>query len=335
MIVRFQQGCKVSSCKCKGGITMINRNIIFIFSVLLISTTMNAQFQKYNSLTPEEERVILNKGTEFPHTGLFVKYSKSGTYICKQCNAPLYKSNDKFDSHCGWPSFDDEIPGAVKRNLDADGKRTEIVCANCDGHLGHVFEGEHFTDKNVRHCVNSISLSFVADGESLPTVIIKNAQTEEAYFASGCFWGTEFYLQRAQGVISTSVGYIGGSVDNPTYEDVCSGKTGHAEAVKVVFDPLKTTYESLAKLFFETHDPTQINRQGPDVGEQYRSEIFYTNANQRIVAQNLVRLLQLKGIKVATKITKASTFYTAEKYHQKYYQKLGQRPYCHAYRKLF
>ena len=116
---------------------------------------------KFNTLTPDEKWVIINKGTERPYTGKYYNLKEPGTYICKQCNAPLYRSKDKFDSHCGWPSFDDEIPGAVTRVPDADGRRVEIICTNCKAHLGHVFEGERMTEKNTRHCVNSISIEFV------------------------------------------------------------------------------------------------------------------------------------------------------------------------------
>jgi len=280
-----------------------------------------------NKLTPEEERVIVNKGTEPPFAGKYYKFNDSGTYVCKRCGAPLYRSTDKFESECGWPSFDDEIPGAVKRTLDADGERTEITCAACGAHLGHVFEGERFTKKNVRHCVNSISLNFIPAA--------KETTTEKAYFAGGCFWGVQHLLEKSDGVISTRVGYMGGHTEHPTYEDVCNHGTGHAETVEVEFDPSKTNYETLAKLFFEIHDPTQLNRQGPDFGDQYRSAVFYTSEAQKQTAEKLIGILKSKGLKVVTEVTKAGPFWVAEAYHQDYYDRTGKEPYCHIYTKRF
>ncbi|UCE08895.1 MAG: bifunctional methionine sulfoxide reductase B/A protein [bacterium] len=284
---------------------------------------------KYNKLTPEEERVIIHKGTEMPFTGQYYNHKEKGTYTCKRCDAPLYRSEAKFDSHCGWPSFDDEIPGAAKRVPDADGIRTEIVCANCGGHLGHVFLGEGFTPKDTRYCVNSISMNFIPDAEKA------ELKTEKAYFAGGCFWGVEYYFQKEKGVISTRVGYMGGYLANPTYSDVCEGNTGHAETMEVSYDPSQTDYETLARLFFEIHDPTQVNRQGPDIGNQYRSAIFYVNDDQRKIAKKLINLLEGKGYKIATEVTKADKFWEGEKYHQDYYMKKGGQPYCHGYQKRF
>jgi peptide methionine sulfoxide reductase msrA/msrB len=292
-----------------------------------LKTNMN-----YNKLTPEEERVILNKGTERPFTGEYENYFEKGTYICKRCNTPLYTSDSKFHSGCGWPSFDQEIPGRVKRITDADGSRTEIICNTCGAHLGHVFTGEGFTDKNTRHCVNSISLKFVKDTSDLKTTEVK---TEKAIFAGGCFWGVEYYFQNAKGVLSTEVGYIGGNKDNPTYKEVCSGKTGHIEAMQVTYDASQTSYEELARLFFEIHDFTQTNGQGPDIGEQYLSEIFYFDDAQKETSEKLIKLLTDKGFKVATTLRKATTFWKAEDYHQEYYQKNGHEPYCHARKKIF
>ncbi|WP_300728051.1 bifunctional methionine sulfoxide reductase B/A protein [uncultured Rikenella sp.] len=277
-------------------------------------------------LTPEERHVIIDKGTEAPFSGKYVTFDADGTYHCKQCGAPLYRSADKFDSGCGWPSFDDALPGAVRRTPDPDGQRTEITCARCGAHLGHVFTGEGFTPKDTRHCVNSISLEFEPAAP---------ASTAEAIFAGGCFWGVEHLMQQQAGVISVESGYIGGTTDHPTYEQVCTQKTGHAEAVRVTYDPTKIDYETLAKRFFEIHDPTQQDGQGPDLGPQYRSEIFYLDSEQKTIAERLIRQLEAKGYRIATRVTPATVFWPAETYHQDYYRRKGTEPYCHAYTKRF
>ena len=299
-----------------------------------------------NELTPKEEAIIVHKGTERPFSGEYYDHHEEGTYVCRRCEAPLYRSADKFDSGCGWPSFDDEIPGAVKRVPDADGRRTEILCAACGAHLGHVFEGERLTDKNVRHCVNSISMSFVPVGEEagasrgdVGDAADRSAddagEPTRAYFAGGCFWGVEHLLQSVEGVSSVRSGYMGGETDNPTYREVCDGRTGHAETVEVVFDPEVVTYEDLAKLFFEIHDPTQMNRQGPDRGSQYRSAVFYADEEQKKIAEKLIDILRTKGLDVVTEVAPAETFWEAEDYHQDYYEKSGGRPYCHTRQSRF
>lgn len=285
----------------------------------------NAQKSEYNKLTDFERYVILDKGTERPYTGKYTDHKEKGTYVCKQCEAPLYKSNSKFDSHCGWPSFDDEIKGAVTRVPDADGRRTEIICTNCKGHLGHVFLGEGFTRKNTRHCVNSVSLIFKP----------KKVENKIAYFASGCFWGVEYHFAKAKGVVDTEVGYMGGHVKNPTYKEVCTGRTGHKEVIRVEYDPALTDYETLGKLFFETHDPGQEDGQGPDKGDQYLSVIYYLDEEQKQISEKLMDELRDKGYKVVTQLTEAPEFYAAEDYHQNYYENKGSTPYCHFYTKKF
>ncbi len=300
---------------------------IFYTSVILIGFLIvlgKGKSMNYNKLTPEEESVIIKKGTERPFSGQYYQNKDQGIYFCRQCNAPLYSSVDKFDSGCGWPSFDDEIAGAVKKNRDKDGERTEITCNNCGGHLGHVFTGEKFTVKNTRHCVNSISLKFVP---------AKNIGY--AYFAAGCFWGVQYYLSKESGVLYTESGYSGGDLKNPTYEQVSNGNSGHAETVMVIYDKSKTDFEKLAKLFFEIHDFGQFNRQGPDVGSQYRGAVFYTDQEQKTATAKLISILKSKGYNVATELTRFEKFYQAEKYHQNYYDKKGSEPYCHIRKKIF
>ena len=314
---------------------MKTSSIQLIFAFLFVfgqsGCSQQEKKMKYNPLTPEEQSVILHKSTERPFTGEYENNYAKGTYVCKRCDAPLYRSESKFDAHCGWPSFDDEIKGAVKRIPDADGQRTEIVCANCGAHLGHVFLNEGFTPKNTRYCVNSISMKFIAD--KVMKAGEKNQET--AFFASGCFWGTQYYLMKAPGVISTTVGYMGGHTKNPTYQEVCTGQTGHVETTEVVFDNTKTSYEDLVKLYYETHDFTQVGGQGPDIGDQYRSVIFYSNDEQKQIAEKYINILTAKGYKVATILRPAPEFWKAEDYHQAYYEKKHGTPYCHIYRKIF
>lgn len=278
----------------------------------------------WNTLTPEEERVIVNKGTERPFTGALLRNQDAGTYVCRRCGAALYRAEDKFDSDCGWPSFDAEVPGAVRRQAEAAGSRTEILCAHCGGHLGHVFLGEKITPANTRHCVNSLSMAFVPLADS-------STRFETALFAGGCFWGVDYFLGKAPGVIRARSGYTGGKTENPSYEQVCSHTTGHAEAVEVVFDPRQTSFEKVARLFFEIHDPAQVDGQGPDRGDQYRSAIFYTTPAQKAVAEKLIAELKQKGIKAATEVTPAARFWPAEDYHQDYYKRNGKTPYCHRF----
>jgi peptide methionine sulfoxide reductase msrA/msrB len=282
---------------------------------------------KTSSLPKQLLAIVLNKGTEPPFTGKYNELNQPGTYLCRQCGLPLFRSKTKFHSSCGWPSFDEEIKDAVTYRPEVDGVRTEIVCARCDAHLGHVFQGENFTATNIRHCVNSLSLDYVADKEV--------TETEEAIFAGGCFWGIEYYLQKYPGVLKTEVGYTAGHLDHPSYEAICNGTTGHVEAIRVIFDSNKLSYEQLTRYFFEIHDPTQTEGQAPDFGEQYLSMIFYYDKKQKEIAENLIKILTKQGYQVATRVRPVSIFWPAEEYHQDYYTKTDKKPYCHRYVKRF
>lgn len=282
---------------------------------------------KTNSLTPHERAIICDKDTEYPGTGRYTDDENEGTYLCRNCGLALFRSKHKFHSGCGWPSFDTEITGNIKRVADKDGRRTEILCNRCHAHLGHVFNGEGYTPLDTRHCVNSASLDFVNDAN------IKD--TEEAILAAGCFWGVEYHLKKLPGVLKTEVGYSGGSKLNPTYQKVCNGNTGHIEVIRVIYDPEQVSYANILKRFFEIHDFSQTNGQGPDLGEQYLSTIFYFNDEQHKIAKQIIGLLIDKKYRVATSLKAATVFWVAENYHQNYYTLKGQEPYCHIWQKIF
>jgi len=276
-----------------------------------------------SKLSPEEEAVMVGKGTEAPFSGEYENFNDIGIYLCRRCNTPLYRSENKFDAHCGWPSFDDAIPGAVKRQIDADGSRTEITCATCGAHLGHVFEGEMMTPKDTRYCVNSLSMRFVDLKDA--------AKKETAIFGGGCFWCCEAIFNWLKGVEEVVSGYAGGTMEEPNYEAVSSGRTGHAEVIKITYDPNIISYQALLDIFFNLHDPTTLNRQGNDVGEQYRSIILFTSERQHEVAKNFIRELEERKAfnrSIVTELKPLEKFYPAEDYHQKYYEHNADEPYC-------
>ena len=281
----------------------------------------------YHKLSREEDRIITHKGTEAPFSGEYEDCFDEGVYLCRRCDLPLYLSKDKFHSSCGWPSFDDEIEGAIVKTIDQDGHRVEIQCSRCQAHLGHIFKGEGFTKKNTRHCVNSLSLRFIS--------AFTEEEYEKVYLGGGCFWGVEFFLKEHPGVIKTSVGFMGGKTVSPSYEEVCYGNSEHIEVVEVLIDNQKISYEDIIRYFFEIHDPTQSNGQGPDIGHQYLSVIFFMTNKQKQKSLNVIDVLEKKGFDMATLVRPASLFYKASEYHQNYYAKTGHQPYCHRLTKRF
>lgn len=278
----------------------------------------DAEWKK--ALTPEQYRVMFQCGTEAPFSGRYNDFWEKGSYQCAACGAVLFTSETKYEHGTGWPSFTAPFSEANVEYLEDTSlgmNRTEVRCSACGAHLGHVFNdgpapsGRHY-------CINSAAMTFrAAADEAKP-------KTEVATFAAGCFWGVEYKLGRAAGVLSTAVGYTGGSVRNPSYKQVCSDTTGHAEAVQVTFDPARITYEDLVRLFFSLHDPTQLNRQGPDVGTQYRSVIFVHGPAQTAAAEKVKADLEENGVyrgRIVTEIAPIDKFWRAEEYHQKYYEK--------------
>jgi peptide methionine sulfoxide reductase msrA/msrB len=280
-------------------------------------------------LAPEQYKVLRKCSTELPFTGKYNDFWQEGVYVCAGCRTPLFASGTKYEHGTGWPSFTAPVDDAnieYKDDYSLLMKRVEVRCAACGGHLGHVFD-DGPAPTFLHFCINSAALEFVPNAaEKKEAATAGDAATETATFAAGCFWGVEHKLGQIPGVVSTVVGYTGGKTVKPTYEEVCTDRTGHAEAVQVTFDPSRVSYEQLVRRFFELHDPTQVNRQGPDRGSQYRSAIFAHSDEQAETARRVMRELESSGKykkRLATEVTKASAFYQAEEYHQNYFKKKG------------
>jgi len=281
-------------------------------------------------LTPEQFRVTRQKGTERAFTGQYCALFEPGRYACICCGTVLFDSEEKFESGTGWPSFTQPIKDNVIK-YEADNshgmQRVETLCNVCDAHLGHVFP-DGPKPSGLRYCMNSVALSKVElDGEDESSH--RSDELELATFGGGCFWCTEAIFQSFAGVKHVVSGYSGGKVKNPTYKEVCSGLTGHAEVVQIVFDPNVISYDDLVRIHLYTHDPTTLNRQGADVGTQYRSAIFYHNDPQKVIASNIIAEVQADyKDTIVTEVSPLDVFYQAEAYHQDYYKQNAAQPYC-------
>ena len=283
-----------------------------------------------NPLTPEESHVILDKGTEAPYSGEFHDNHRDGVYICRQCNTPLYLSDSKFDSWCWRPSFDQSIPGRVTMTTDADWRRTEITCTTCGGHLWHVFTGEHMTDENTRHCVNSLSMKFISTEQiAAQNIIVPNYQI--IIVGGGCFWCIEGAMSHIPGIIQCLSGYAWGRRPYPTYEQVCTGVSGHHEVVKIRYDESIINLKQLLSNFMAIHDPTSMDKQWWDEWTQYRSVIVVADETEQKIVETYIWELDASDIydaPIVTQVMVGERFRVAESYHQDFYTNNTSKPYC-------
>lgn len=285
-------------------------------------------------LTSEQYYVLRNKGTEEPYSGKLLLNKEKGVYKCAACGNELFTDEMKFDSHCGWPSFDKEISGGKIKTIEDNSHgmhRVEIQCARCGGHLGHLFE-DGPTKTGLRYCVNSLSIDFIneKDIKTIPKSDVES-DIETVTLGGGCYWCVEAVYEMLDGILKVESGFAGGDTKNPSYKEVCTGTTGHAEVVQITYDNTKTSLDELLKVFFTVHDPTTLNRQGADVGTQYRSVIFYSNEKQHQIAEEIIAALNKEHVypnPIVTQIVPFDVFYKAEDYHQDYYNQNKEEPYC-------